>query len=253
MNSGPQAPRRRVGAKRSCSSRPKTRRSSTRAAGTAGGRGAACPSRCPAAPAAMRVQRLALSQLALELLDQHDRPRDPRRARPRGRPTPDRRAARARRRARPTWSRASAPGTLCPRVADQSFGQLDAIGDPRMRCRCLPGRPPLKRASSAAPDQPTSSLWSASGSSCAERRDLGVLVELPLPAIRRSWRSSRRRRSPGRSRRSARASALASGVLGGLGPPLHDELLEVLGRDVDIGGTARPGAAAPRRPPRRRP
>ena len=91
----------------------------------------------------------------------------------------------------------------------------------------------VKRPSSAAPLQPTSSLWSSSGSSAANAGHLGVLVELRLPAVG----DRRGQAGAGDLRHRAVQAArelLGERVLGAVRAPLGDELLGVRGGDVDL-------------------
>ena len=107
-----------------------------------------------------------------------------RRAGPRRRSRRGRRAGRARRAARPASRRAPRRA----RTGDAPAPAISAVSSARSALRgCAPG-PPATRTrsepSARAASQPTTSLWSASGSTRRERRQRRVLVELALPAVR---------------------------------------------------------------------
>ena len=138
-------------------------------------------------------------------------------------------------------ARASRDGVLAPGAISSSVSSMRS----RMRgCVSESSRNTAEKRPSVGGALPADDLVVVElGQLVREGRDLGVLVDLRLPAVGDRRRQARRRRSTGIVPCSARASVLASAVLGRLRAPLDDELLEVVGGDVDLGGHPRPDAA----------
>ena len=129
---------------------------------------------------------------------------------------------------------------------DRLRGQLEAAARSAGAGRGPRGRSAARRSSPPRPAQPQSSLWSASGSSEPEGGELGVLVDLRLPAARdrRGQVGAVDDRDGARELARRSRGALLLQRLGLLG--------EEGGGGVDLGVDARRGAGQRRRPRRRR-
>ena len=129
-------------------------------------------------------------------------------------------------------------------LGDELARQLDAPLHARVGVGVVEedgGEAPERRGALPADDLVVVEL----GQLVVERRDLGVLVELGLPAVGDRLRQA----GAGDDRHAVGEPArerLGLGVLRPVGAPLDDEVLEVVGGDVELGAHPRPGAAQAR-------